>query len=88
VHKNREKRGVFLVCPFFITTLIDENRLLSGCFDKKIVLVHIGKRENVQPKPIEFKLHLQCKGMKIDGIKPDEKRKLLEKLISKASLVG
>ena len=69
-------------------TFVDETRVLSSGFDKKIVMVQIGKKENGQPKPIEFKLHLQCKGMKIEGIKPDEKRKLLKRLISKASLVG
>jgi hypothetical protein len=69
-------------------TFVDENRVLSSGFDKKIVLVQVSKKENGQPKPIEFKLHLQCKGMKINGIKPDEKRQLLEELILKASQVG
>ena len=50
----------------------------------------IDEKENARAKtkPVEFKLHMQCKGMEIEGIKPDEKRLLLEKLKSKASLAG
>ncbi len=64
---------------------IDENRVLSGGFDKKIFLAQIIRKDDPKYKPLEFKINLQCKGMKTDGIKPDEKRRLLEKLISKAT---
>jgi hypothetical protein len=48
----------------------------------------IDRKENGQAKtkPMEFKLHMQCKGMEIEGIKPEKKRLLLVKLKSKASL--
>ncbi|MGD2093072.1 MAG: trypsin-like peptidase domain-containing protein [Candidatus Aminicenantes bacterium] len=64
---------------------IDEENIITGGFDKKIFKINISQEENAPRKPIEFKLHLQCKGMEINGIKPDEKRLFLEKLIAKAS---
>ncbi|MDQ1352343.1 MAG: hypothetical protein QG657_2649, partial [Acidobacteriota bacterium] len=64
---------------------IDENRVVSGGHDKKLFLAQINRQTEPKYVPLEFKMHLQCKGMKIDGIKPDEKRALLETLIVNAA---
>jgi uncharacterized protein YjbI with pentapeptide repeats len=80
-----QANGAVIILQITLKEWNDENRVLSGGFDKKIFLAQISRKEDSKYKPIEFKMHLQCKGMKIDGIKPDEKRRLLKKLISNAS---
>jgi hypothetical protein len=67
---------------------VDERRVLSGGFDKKLLLVKLDMNGKPQAKTKEFKIDLQCKGMKVDGVQPEEKRELLEKLIEKAQTVN
>lgn len=64
---------------------IDDSRIVSGGIDRKIILTELNRDEILKGTPLEFKLHLQCKGMKIDRIQPEETRLLLEKLIAKIS---
>jgi hypothetical protein len=66
---------------------IDDSRIVSGGTDRKLFLTQLDRNETIADKPIEFRLHLQCKGMKVDGVQPPETRLLLEKLIAKASSV-
>jgi len=49
------------------------------------VLIKIDGEGKQTHKPKEFEINLQCKGMEIAGVRPEEKRKLLENLIAKAS---
>jgi AraC-like DNA-binding protein len=64
---------------------IDENRVVSGGVDMKVLLTKIERDETARYISTEFKLNLQCKDMKVTGIKPDENRLFLEKIIAKTS---
>ncbi|MCU0288323.1 MAG: pentapeptide repeat-containing protein, partial [Acidobacteria bacterium] len=66
-------------------TFIDENRILSGGIDRKIFLTQIDHNGVITNETQEFRLHLQCKGMRIDGIQPETTRLALQKLIDTAS---
>ncbi len=64
-------------------TFIDDHRLVSGGIDRKLFLTQLDRNETISDKRIEFRLHLQCKGMKIEKLQPEKTRLLLEKLIAK-----
>jgi hypothetical protein len=64
---------------------IDDNRVISGGHDKKLFLAQIDRQMDTDYVPLEFKMHLHCKEMNIHGVKPDEKRALLQTLIANAA---
>ncbi|MDQ1355562.1 MAG: hypothetical protein QG657_5872, partial [Acidobacteriota bacterium] len=66
-------------------TFINESQIVSGGIDRKILLTKLDGNEIDKSASTEFKLHLQCKGMKIDGIHPEETMQVLQKLIATAS---
>ena len=65
--------------------IVNEEQLLSAGFDKKLILTDISKREKKSGRK-EFKISVQCEGMKVDRVIPDNKRKLLETFIKRAKI--
>jgi serine/threonine protein kinase/FixJ family two-component response regulator len=65
---------------------IDECRIVSGGLDKTIKLLTFNPTGEAVGEPIEFKMALQCRGMKIDGvIRENIEGKKLKELIDKAT---
>ena len=79
--KNRAHDGVVSTLVF-----LDESRIISGGFDRKISILRFGPDSGGVQGIQERILHLtiKCKGMKIEGVKGDREREMLKKLISKA----
>jgi hypothetical protein len=65
---------------------IDEERIISGGFDRILQLLTFNSVGEFKYDPKEFKIRLRCKGMKIEGVEREQERKLLEEFISKASV--
>jgi hypothetical protein len=63
---------------------IDECRIVSGGLDKTIKLLTFNTDGQPVGDPKEFKMTLQCQGMKVDGVIRDKERKRLQELIDKA----
>jgi hypothetical protein len=66
-------------------SFIDECRIVSGGLDKTIKLLTFNPDGQTVGDPKEFKMTLQCQGMKIDGVIRDQERKRLQELINKAT---
>ncbi|HLP61515.1 MAG TPA: pentapeptide repeat-containing protein, partial [Candidatus Deferrimicrobium sp.] len=64
---------------------IDENRVISGGFDKKVVCLSFNPGGDIICEPEEFIMRLRCKGMKVDGMEREHERKLFENFISRAT---
>ncbi len=56
---------------------IDPTRIVSGGFDRKILLLEIDKEGKLKLID-ELKMNMQCRDMKTDGIIRDEERLILE----------
>ena len=63
---------------------IDDERIVSGGLDKKLQLLEFGNDGKLKCDPKEFKIYLQCKGLKIDRVNREKERRKLEKIISSA----
>jgi WD40 repeat protein len=63
--------------------IVNEEQVISAGFDKKLILTDISKG-NIKSEGKEFKISVQCEGMKVDYVIPDNKRKLLETFIKRA----
>jgi hypothetical protein len=74
VHKEKQ--------PVKDITFMDECRVVSGGLDKIIKLLRFNHEGQVVGEIREFKMTLQCRGMKIDGVIREkvEQKKLLELL--------
>jgi hypothetical protein len=67
-------------------SFIDECRIVSGGLDKTIKLLTCNQDGEAVGEPKEFKMTLQCQGMKIDGvIREKVEGKKLKELIDKAT---
>ena len=66
-------------------SFIDECRIVSGGLDKTIKLLTFNPDGQTVGDPKEFKMTLQCQGMKVDGVIRDQERKRLQELINKAT---
>jgi hypothetical protein len=64
---------------------IDECRIVTGGLDKTIKLLTFNPAGKPIGEPKEFKMTLQCQGMKIDGVIRDQERKRLRESIDKAT---
>lgn len=65
---------------------IDECRIVTGGLDKTIKLLTFAPDGQPVEDPIEFKMTLQCQGMKIDGVIREKiEGKKLKELIDKAT---
>lgn len=65
---------------------LDDSRIISGGIDRKIFVIRFGSDIGNTKGKKENELHLtaKCRGMKIEGVKRDRERRMLETLISKA----
>ncbi len=59
-------------------------RIVSGGLDKTIKLLTFNREGQIVGDAKEFKMTLQCRGMKIDGVIRDQERKKLQELIARA----
>jgi hypothetical protein len=68
-------------------SFIDECRIVSGGLDKTIKLLTFNPDGQPVGEPKEFKMTLQCRGMKVDGVNREKiEGKKLQELIEKASI--
>jgi len=64
---------------------VDDSCIVTGGLDKAIKLLKFNQGEQTVGDPIEFKLALQCRGMKIDGvIRENIEQKKLKELLENA----
>jgi WD40 repeat protein len=63
---------------------IDENCVVSGGLDTTIKMFTLNHERKLVGEPKEFKMTLQCCGMKIKGVVRDIEQKRLQELINKA----
>ena len=69
-------------------SFMDESRIVSGGLDKTIKLHTFNQAGKIVGSPREFKMTLQCRGMKIDGVTREKiEGKKLGELIAKAAQV-
>ena len=66
-------------------SFIDECRIVTGGLDKTIKLLNFNPDRKEVGETKEFKMTLQCRGMKVDGVIRDQERKRLQELINKAT---
>ena len=59
---------------------IDDERIISGGFDKKLQLLKFSHNGQIKSEVRELKIYLQCQGIKVDGVVRDMERKKLEEL--------
>jgi len=65
---------------------LDENHIVSGGLDKTIAMLAFNEVGNIVGTPREFKMTLQCQGMKIEGVQREIERNRLKELIAASSL--
>ena len=75
---HQEEKPVKDIC------FIDENRIVTGGLDKTIKMLSFNRGGEVTGEPLEFKMSLRCRGMKIEGmirekIEQEKLRGLIEK---------
>jgi len=64
---------------------LDENHIVSGGLDKTIAMLAFTEAGNIVGTPREFKMTLECKGMKIEGVQREIERNRLKELIAASS---
>ena len=89
---NREKLLEYVLHeqakPIKDISFIDESRIVTGSLDKTIRLLTFDHEGRIEGEVKEFKMTLQCRGMKVEGITRDEiEGKKLRELIDKAAEV-
>ncbi len=71
--------------PIKDISFIDECHIVTGGLDKTIKLLPFDPEKRTCREPLEFKMTLQCRGMKIDGVTREKEKKKLQELIAKAT---
>jgi hypothetical protein len=66
---------------------IDEHQVVSGGLDKTIKQLNFDHEGQLISNPREFKMTLQCRDMKIEGLVRDVEQKKLQEFIGKENSI-